>query len=386
MDEKRLTELANAIEDIYIGWEVDTISYIAEKLKVIGNMSPAELQTFNNLAEAKRDTEVLFKKLSKASEKSVAEVKKMYGETIASLHEDKRALFDYRGKEFLPLDQNAWLKSFVEAYARTSAETMINITQTETIGFVGTNGFASLEKTLYNELGKATISARTGGTTFHTSVMNAIERLGGSGARIQYQNITRRLDSVVRQNVLWGVNQAADEYEREIGEELDCDGIEIDYHAYSRPSHMFMQGKQYSIKGERLIGGKRYPDAERAGVLKALSDYGCRHIASRIICGISEPVYSDKELKTLKKRDEKTFDINGEKKSGYECTQIMRKLETEVRKEKVTLEGLKAGAASKDALKKHRDRIAEFKNKHQQIADLIGDKVDNTRMEIRIAK
>lgn len=386
MDEKRLTELANAIEDIYTGWEVDTITYIAEKLKVIGNMSPAELQTFNNLAEAKRDTEILFKKLSKASEKSVAEVKKMYGETIASLHEDKRALFDYRGKEFLPLDKNAWFKSLVEAYAKTSAETMLNITKTEAIGFVGANGFATLEETLYNELGKATISARTGGTTFRTSVMNAIERLGGSGVRIKYQNIKRRLDSVVRQNVLWGVNQAADEYEREVGEELGCDGIEIDYHAYSRPSHTFMQGQQYSIKGERLIGGKRYPDAERAGVFKALDDYGCRHIASQIICGVSVPAYTDAELAKLKKKDEKTFEIGDKVLSGYDALQVMRRIETEVRKEKVTLEGLKAAAASKDALKKHRNRIAEFQKKHQEIADLIGDKVDNTRMEIRVAK
>lgn len=386
MDEKRITELADELASIYTGWETDTIVYIVEKLKVIGNMSPAELQTFNNVAEAKRDTEILFKKLAKASEKSVSEVKRIYGEAISNLHADKKALFDYRGKEFLPLEQNTWLKSLVQAYARTSAETMINITQTKAIGFKTSNGFVQLENALYDEFGRATISARTGGTTFRTSVMNTIERLGGSGVRVQYLNIKRRLDSVVRQNILWGVNQAADEYEREIGDELGCDGIEIDYHAHSRPSHEFMQGKQYSLEGERLIGGKRYPDAEHAGVLKALNDYGCRHIASRIICGVSVPAYTDAELAKLKKKDEKTFEIGDKLLSGYDALQVMRRIETEVRKEKVTLEGLKAAAASQDALKKHRDRIAEFQKKHQEIADLIGDKVDNTRMEIRVAK
>lgn len=389
MDMERLEALATKLAENYSTFELDTVEYVAEKLRVIGNMSPAELKMFNNIAEAKRDTEKLYRQLAKASKKSVSEVKKLYGEALGQIHEGKKELYDYRGKPFIPLQDNEALQAIIEAYARTSAGTLINITQTKAIGFTSAKGFASLESTLYDVLGNATLSAASGGTTFRASVINAIERLGGSGVRVQYDTISRRLDTVVRQNVLWGVKQAADEYERIVGEELGCDGIEIDFHSFSRPSHLFMQGKQYSIKGNRLVGGKLYRDAEAAGVTGergALNDYGCKHFASYIICGVSEPAYTDEELEEFNERERQTFDVDGKEKGGYDYTQVMRRLETEIRKERVTIAGLKKAKASKDAIDKHEDRVLKYQKKHQQIADALGEKVEHERMEIRVAK
>lgn len=51
-----------------------------------------------------------------------------------------------------------------------------------------------------------------------------IEQLGG-GVRVKFESgVTRRLDSVVRANMMYGLKKANAEYERKIGEMMGADG------------------------------------------------------------------------------------------------------------------------------------------------------------------
>ncbi|MDY3303289.1 MAG: phage minor capsid protein [Clostridia bacterium] len=52
---------------------------------------------------------------------------------------------------------------------------------------------------------------------------------------------------MARQNILYGTRETIKAYNDELGEELGCDGIEISFNSTCRPSHQFMEGKQYEF-------------------------------------------------------------------------------------------------------------------------------------------
>jgi len=164
-----------------------------------------------------------------------------------------------------------------------------------------------------------------------------------------------------------------------IGEELGCDGIEIDWHSNPRPDHVFMQGKQYSLEGKKTVNGVTYENADAA--LEALEDYGCLHFKMSIILGISEPAYSPEQLDELNRKNGEPIEIDGVTKSGYEWKQTMRRLETEARKCREQMTISKA-AGNKDLERKYRQRLKAINNKYYEIADATGIKAQPEKMRV----
>jgi hypothetical protein len=164
---------------------------------------------------------------------------------------------------------------------------MINLAKTKVLCILGANGKPiGMQKYYTDVLDKAVMQVSTGATDFHTAMRDSIIELGGSGVRVDYGGgVTRRLDTVVRQNLLWGAKQASVEYNEMIGEELGCDGYEVDWHSNPRPSHEFMQGKQFVVGKARTINGVHFDSFDEAN--ERLQDYGCLHYKTPIICGIS---------------------------------------------------------------------------------------------------
>jgi spore coat polysaccharide biosynthesis predicted glycosyltransferase SpsG len=177
------------------------------------------------------------------------------------------------------------------------------------------------------------------------------------------------------------------EYSNMIGEELGCDGIEIDYHSNPRPSHEEMQGQQYSIVGEKTINGVTYLDAYDEGIDSKdgesglLNDYGCLHYKTPIILGVSEPRYSKKELAKLKEQDKKTYDIDGKTVTGYEATQMMRRLETAIRNEK-SIKNMAQSGDSKKLVKDCNAKIKAYQAKYEEITNITGFAKETKRMSV----
>ena len=329
-----IEEQADLLFNNIAGWEQSTLQRIGKRIGKYGKMSVADIKTINNIGVVKQDMDEIVKELAHITVQNIAEIHNIYSQAIAKMHEENRPLYDYRGKEFIPFEDNRELQALVRAYAKSTGETMINLSKTIMLGFTDRNGrFSHLARTYTNVLDKAVMAVATGATDFHTAMRDSIVELGGSGLKVSYgSGVTRRLDSVVRQNLLWGAKQASVEYNEMIGEELGCDGIEVDWHSNPRPSHEFMQGKQFILGKAKTINGIYFESADDA--LKALQDYGCLHYKTPIICGVSEPRYSDSELSRLNKENAKKHQLNGKEYTGYEVTQMQRRLEAEIRNQK----------------------------------------------------
>lgn len=376
-----LEEKANLLFNNVSGWETKTLERIGKRIKKYGRLSLADIKSINNVVVVKGDLDLIIKDLAKVTNYNISQLKDMYGTLLAEQHLQNKPLYDYRGVKFLPYEENKTIQSIVNAYAKTTGETMINLAKTKALCILDHNGnVKGFQKYYTDVLDKAVMQVTTGATDFHTAMRDSIIELGGSGVRVDYGGgVTRRLDTVVRQNLLWGAKQASTEYNTMIGEELGCDGVEIDWHSNPRPSHAFMQGKQYVLGKARTINGVYFESADEA--LERLQDYGCLHYKTPIICGISEPRYSLEELKRLNEQNAKTYNINGKDVSGYEAQQMMRRVETAIREQKSIKQTAQA-SGDKSLVKQCNDKIKAYKSKYEEITNITGFYPETKRMSV----
>lgn len=388
-DISKLEQQADLLMQNVSGWEQNVLTRIGKRIKKYGKLSLADVKSINNIATVKQDMDAITKELAKVTGYNISQIEQMYGELLEEQHLANQPLYDYRGKKFVPFAENRELQAIARAYAKSTGETMINLSQIggSNLGFIDKNGkFKAIEKMYTEALDKAVMQVSTGATDFHTAMRDTIVEMGGSGIRINYADsgITRRLDTAVRQSLLWGAKQASIEYNEMIGQELGCDGIEIDYHSNPRPSHEIMQGKQYSIVGKKTINGVTYEDAYEQGVDGSgglLNDYGCLHYKTPIILGISEPRYNEKELARLKEQDKKTYEIDGKTVTGYEATQMMRRLETAIRNEK-SIKNMAQAEGDKGQITKSNKKIKAYKVKYEEITNITGFYPETKRMSV----
>lgn len=379
-DISQVKELSDLLYKNIAGWEQSTLRRIGKRIGEYGKLSIADIQAINNVAIVKKDMEEITKELAKISGKNVEMINEMYQKSLAERHLLNRPLYDYRNVKFAPFEENRALQAIARAYAKSTSETMLNLSKTKALAILDHTGKAKgLSEFYTSALDKAVMQVASDTADFHSAMRSVITDMGSSGIRVDYGGITRRLDTVVRQNLMWGAKQAATEYSDMIGKELGCDGIEIDWHTNPRPSHEFMQGKQYALGHGKTVRGVYYPSADDA--LKALEDYGCNHYKTPIICGVSEPRYSADELKRLAEQNAKRYTIGDEEYSGYEVTQIQRRIETELRKSRETKEIARA-SGDKALVRQCGERINKLTAKYEEIEKATGIHGDIIRTTI----
>ena len=416
-DISKLEEQANLLMNNVSGWEQNVLTRIGKRIKKYGKLSLADVKSINNIAVIKQDMDAITKELAKVTGYNILQIEQMYGELLKEQHLANQPLYDYRGKTFVPFAENRELQAIARAYAKTAGETMINLAKTKALCVLGANGKPiGMQKYYTDVLDKAVMQVTSGATDFHTAMRDSIIELGGSGVRVDYGGgVTRRLDTVVRQNLLWGAKQASTEYNTMIGEELGCDGVEVDAHSNPRESHRFMQGQQYSLHGKKTINGVVYEDFEASGASSALQDYGCLHYRTPILLGISEPRFSkkrtcksetnnldpdkvqEKELdkdnlwgtnQTTKQRSQQTEEQNnkeytiGERTGNrYFWSQRMRNLESATREQK-TIRDLARSSGDKVLVKQCNEKIKAYRQKYDEIAEATGLYPETKRMSV----
>lgn len=382
MDIEKLSEkLFKNIE----GWQLRTLKRIGKRIAVIGKMSADDVKLINNIAVVNQDLNSILSDLSVISEKNVKELENIYSNALGEVYGDKKELFDYRGIDYVPLEKNYYLQAMIKSFAKNSASEMLNISKTKALGIVNKQGqFIGLQDVLYNAIGKSATTIINGVTDFYTGMRDTIEEIGDSGMRVKYGTLTRRLDTVIRQNLMFSVKQATQEYDSTLGKQLGCDGFEVDWHFYPRESHEFMQGQMYTYAPDAVtIDGKTYQSGTEA--LARMQDYNCKHVKTDVILGISEPRYSKEEIDRLNKESARkiTIEVNGKEqtKTGYEWSQAMRRLETEIRYKKEKSEFAKA-CGDNNLVTKTNKEIEKILQTYKKISQATGIKEDFNRMRI----
>lgn len=371
-------------------WEADIIARVCRKIGKIGRMSKKELEKFDADKEAKKEWERIVAALAIATALNIRELKKFYISEFEAWEKQNGYLYQYRGKKPLGV-KNGALQSIIDRYVKQNGKEILNLTNTRALSVLDRNGNPiRFQDAIYRSFSDAVKTVTEGKSDFYTAMRQTVQNLGGGGCRVNYgEGITRRLDTVVRQNMLYGIKQANNEYNERIGEEIGATGYEIDYHSNSRPTHRFMQGRQFCIGESKTINGKIFygmedtRDAESGkNVTESLQDYGCRHYKTAIICGVSEPRYSAEELKRFEENDKRLYKIGNIEKDGYGWSQSMRACETEIRRCKDEINALKAFGNSEAEIKALRQRIKIVRAKYNEIAEVTGISPEPKRMSV----
>ena len=344
-------------------------------------MSKKELEKFDADKEAKKEWARIVAALAIATALNVSTFKKAYINEFEAWEKQNEYLYQYRGKKPLGVKSGA-LQGIIDRYLKQNGKDILNLTNTKALSVLDRNGNPiRFQDAIYKSFGDAVKTVTEGKAAFYTTMRQTVQNLGGGGCRVNYgEGITRRLDTVVRQNMLYGIKQANGEYNEAIGKELNCDGYEVDAHNNPRQSHYFMQGKQYCIGKSRTINGIDFVGFEeidpaspdRLSASKALNDYGCRHYKTPIICGVSEPRFSKEQLKQIEEENKKQYKVGDLQGNKYYFSQKMRALETEIRKAKDEINALKSFGNSSNEIKALRIKINAYRTKYNEISEITG--------------
>lgn len=374
-------------------WELFAVAIICKELGRIGKMTPEQAKKYDAEKETKKTEKIILSALTTAVLLNTKDLPKTYTNLFDEWHKGNEYMYKYRGVPFVDVADNKGLQKIINAYSKKSGAELLDFTKTKAIKILDANGKpVAFREQILKSFKEATDIVTSGKQDFYTTMRKTVLDLGGSGARVDYgaviiddkpRRITRRLDTVVRQNMLYNGKMASREYNKQISKELGTDGIEIDLHANSRPSHRFMEGKQYAKGHTVVINGVEYEGAIDKGVYDRLYvDYNCQHYETDIILGVSEPRYSPEELARLKSENEKQYEINGISKDGYGWSQVLRGLESDTRNAKDQINALKAFGNSEPQIADLNKKIKSYRTKYDEICNITGIKPDYRRMSI----
>lgn len=366
-------------------WELFAIALICKELGRIGKMTPEQAGKYDAGKETKKTEKIILSALKTAVLLNIKDLPKTYTSLFDEWHKGNEYMYKYRGVPFVDVADNKGLQKIINAYSKKSGAELLDLTKTKAIKVLDANGSpVAFREQILKSFKEATDLVTGGKQDFYTTMRKTVLDLGGSGARVEYPNgLTRRLDTVVRQNMLYNGKMASREYNKQISKKLGCDGIEVSFSSNPRPSHRFMEGKQYAKGHGVTVNGVYYEGAIEKGVYDRLYvDYNCQHYETDIILGVSEPRYSPEELARLKAENEKQYTIGNSTGDGYYWSQRMRHLEADTRNAKDQINALKAFGNSETQIADLNKKIKAYRQKYNEICNVTGIKPDLKRMSV----
>lgn len=169
-------------------------------------------------------------------------------------------------------------------------------------------------------------------------------QLFDSGVRYMIDNSSDSVENAknanlaVRFNVLDGTKKLINKMQDIMGKQFGADAVELSAHIYPAPDHADAQGHQYSLEEvEKIQSGMDFKDLtgrSYVGFERNIGQWNCRHYFMKIKKG-AEPTYTQKQLDKILEDNEKGYiDENGKHRTLYECTQVQRRYEREIRRAK----------------------------------------------------
>lgn len=269
-------------------------------------------------------TDEIAAKIAEINGSSASEINRLIREAAAQSDEFDRKMLGADKGAAVPLEENTQLLKLISAQIVETAGKCENLTNTMGFAdhdFLGRVYYLSMTDMYRREMDSAHMKVATGATDYMTAIRQACNKLAASGVRtIDYESgRSDRIEVAARRALLTSVAHVTHRISEQNGEELGADGWEMSAHSGSRPSHAVYQGRQYTQEQyERIIK-------------PLISEPNCRHDVFPIILGVSEPVYTEEELKNI---DQSPFTYEGRKYTAYEASQQMRKMERAMRKQK----------------------------------------------------
>ena len=394
IDERLIDLLVERLVDRIEEGNSYTLRKIGESIKEIGALSPSKAQQLSQILKYGGNYDKIVEKLAQITELNVKDIYEIFEEVAKSDYAFAKQFYDYRGAKYIPYEENVALQQQVKALARITAGEYANFSNT--LAFTKrVNGrvvYTDLARTYQDTIDKAVLSIVQGKSTFQEQMYSTIEELGSSGIkRVDYASgRSVRLDSSVRQHLKGALRNLHNETQAVFGEEFGSDGVEISVHMNPAPDHAEVQGRQFSKEEFNKFQndddaydytGKLFTKEHEGHDRRSISEYNCYHYTFDIVLGVSKPNYSSEELQEIIDNNNKGFELDGEHYTNYEGTQMQRKLETEIRKQK-DIQIIAKASGNKELVQESQSKITKLTRKYKQLSDVSGLPTKMQRMRV----
>lgn len=270
-------------------------------------------------------------------------------------------------------EENTVLQQIVSAAVELAEKDFTNLTQT--LGMVDPYGNAKPLQEAYRACTDfAFKQVITGATDYNTAIRQATRNLAAKGVRvIDYESgVHTSLEAAVRRNIMGGLGLMQEQISRANHDMLGCNGWEITAHANSAPDHEPIQGRQYSDADYEALNNS---------LVRRIGTLNCGHAAFPIILGVNSPQYTPEELEKLRTDNEKGVVVDGRHYTGYEATQMQRKLERAIRNQKRRIM-IDEAAGDKEKLVTDRIRLTWLKQEYERFSKAAKLKTQYERTEV----
>ena len=379
---------------------------MGSSIKKIKNLTPSQAQELVQILKYGGNYEDIIREISKYTNLNISEVDEIFSNYAKKDQLFYEKFYKYRDIPFVEYAENEALRRQTEAFANIVKNEMYNFTRANVLGYTirdinGRVQFMGLRETYNRVLDEALLNVGQGKETFDSAMTRIMKDIGGSGLKtIEYASgRSMRLDSAVRMHLKGRLRELHNENQKIYGVEFDADGYEISVHSNPAEDHEQVQGRQFSIaEYDRLNSGleakdykgKTYTlDHDGKNGYRPISELNCYHYIFSIILGVSEPEYSDKQLKKIIDSNNKGFEYEGKHFTNYEGTQLQRNLERAIREQKDT-QILAKASGNNELVGEAQQRITQLTHKYNELSKISGLPTKKQRLRIsgyrRVAK
>lgn len=353
------------------------LKQIGKTIKEIGQLKPSELYKLEQMIKYGARYDTIIERLSKITQLNIKEIDEIFEAYAKRDYKFAEKFYKYRNITYVPFNQMTALKNEVEALSLLTKGTYINLANTSVLGFWLNDRFYNIQEAYRYAVDQAILSISQGKDTFQHQMYFLLKQFGDSGIRtIDYASGTsRRLDSALKMNLRGGIRELHNATQEVLGKDFKADGVEITVHEYPAPDHAMLQGRQFSYEEYENLQNN-LPATDYKGITythehRPISQLNCYHNKFDIVLGISKPQYTNEELEQIEKRNEKGFEYEGKHYTMYEGTQLMRRIETEIRKQKDN-QILGREADNKELIETSQYKITQLTNRYKEIINASG--------------
>ena len=387
VDEKLVERLISRIEQL----NTDILKKIGKTIGEIKNLTPTQAHQLEKILKYGQNYNDIVKELSKVSNVNVDEINQIFNAYAKQDYDFAKDFYDYKGIVYKSYKDFELLNQQVKALSKMAINDYLQISKTKALGFTITDldgkvKFKQLKEAYQYAIDQAVLSISQGKDTFDSQMFNILKGYGSGLKVMDYDNgRARRLDSIIRMHLSDSLRNLHNATQEIIGQDFGSDGVEITVHEYPAPDHEDLQGKQFSFKEfDKLqdnLPAKDYKGREYAHEHRPISQLNCYHTTFAIVLGVSKPQYTDEQLQQIKERNEKGFDFEGKHYTMYEGTQLQRRIETEIRKQKDT-QILAKEADNKQLIGDSQYKITQLTSKYKQLSNASGLSMKQDRLRV----
>lgn len=377
---------------------------IGRILGEIGDLTPSEAYTIGQQLKYGESLQKIVKIISENSQLTEVEIYKMLEhEAKVNLNFSKK-YYKAKNVDFIPYEKNISLQNLVNEIAIATINEYRNIANTTGITFldINKNKVTKGIQVAYSQIvDDAITNVVTGKQTFYQSLSDQLKTIGKNGVQsIEYESgYHRRIDSALRMNLQDGLSQLSIAQQDIMGKQFGADGVEITTHLLPAPDHTDIQGHVFDIDNfNKLqdfeyygvfsdVNGREY-ERSSENKIRPIGELNCYHTMFKIVLGVDEPRYSQEELDKINADNKKGFDFDGKHYTLYEGSQLQRRLELEIRRDreqnislKSALKNTKDDETKKkltDDISKTNEHINKLFTKYHELSKISGLK---TRLE-----